>query len=73
MTQLVWKFITNSIMLQKNMKQLVLESSSISLWLKNEPKIPPLMEIHEKGGSALRCTISKPLTSWYGVWCACRC
>ena len=36
------------------MKRLVLVSSSISLLLKNELKILPSKEIHEKGGLALK-------------------
>jgi len=38
----------------KNMKPLVLDTSSIFLCLKNERKIFPLKEIHEKGRPALR-------------------
>jgi len=41
-------------MLQKDMKPLVLNSSSISLCLENEPKIFPFKEIHEKGEIAFR-------------------
>jgi len=36
------------------MKPLVLDSSSISLSFKNELKIFPSKEIHEKGGPTLR-------------------
>jgi len=44
------------------MKPLVLDSSSIFLCLKNEQKIFPFKEIHEKGGPTLRWAISEPPT-----------
>jgi len=40
----------------------VLDSSSISLWLKNELNIFPSKEIHEKGEPTLRWVVSEPLT-----------
>lgn len=41
-------------MLRKNMKPLVLHFSSIFLYLKNELKIFPSKETHEKGGLAFK-------------------
>jgi len=44
------------------MKQLILDSSSTFLRVKNYLKIFPSKKIHEKGGPALKCAVSEPLT-----------
>jgi len=44
------------------MKQVVLDSSYISRWLKNMLKVFPSKELHEKGTSALRWLLFEALT-----------